>query len=164
MPAGDPILAADYAVIKLATKDLITCRVRQSAATALASGTNAVPFDTEDFDPYNIHNPSVNTSRFTPTQPGYYRCEGGVYFATSTFVQATWWRKNGTTSYPSGQREGTAAATNVRGQRAGVSVYLNGSTDYMELCCDPGVASNTSVSVQFTSWAEIWFMGRTTNP
>jgi hypothetical protein len=163
MPAGDPILAADYALIRKATIDLIVCRVSASGTQTLASGGVAINFSVEDFDPYNIH-AAGTPSRITPAQAGYYRFEGGAYYGSTAAVCATWLRKNGVTNIPSGQREGTTAAANARGQRSGATVYMNGTTDYMELMGDPSAATITNQSAQFSSWLECWFTGRVTNP
>lgn len=159
MAAGDPIMAADYAGIRAATIDLILCRLLATGAQALAVGTNAINFPTEEFDPWNIH-AAGTPSRITPQRAGYYRFEGGVFFANSATVEACWIRKNGVTNIPSGQREGTVAAANARGQRAGATVYMNGITDYVELCADAGAAISTNQSAQFSSWLECWYTGR----
>lgn len=163
MAAGDPILAADFALMRRATIDLIIVRLAANATQALALGTNVINFAVEDFDPYNIHSVG-NPSRITPVQAGYYRFEGGVYLGSSATVEAVWIRKNGTLSIPSGQREAAPSAATQRGLRAGALVYMNGTTDYVELCVDPGAAISTNQSVQFSSWLEGWFTGRVTNP
>lgn len=163
MAAGDPILAADYAGIRRATIDLILCRVSASGTQALASGGTAISFSVEDYDPYNIHSAGAAT-RITPATPGYYRFEGGAYIGSTANIIATWLRKNGATNIPSGQRSGAPAAATQIGQRAGSTVYMNGTTDYMELIMDPAGAISTNQSLQFSSWLECWFHGRVTNP
>lgn len=163
MAAGDPILAADYANIRAATIDLILCRLTATATQVLAAGGVALNFAGEDFDPYNIH-AAGTPSRITPAKAGYYRFEGGAFYGSTAAVCATWIRKNGVTNVASGQREGTTAAANARGQRAGALVYMNGTTDYVELIADPNAATSSNQSAQFTSWFECWFTGRTTNP
>lgn len=164
MAAGDPIYATDYAGIRSATIDAILCRVRQTVVQPITSGTpTGITMDVEDFDPFNIHNPAANTSRITPTTPGYYRFDGGVYLGSAG---ANAWdaaiAKNGT-AVQSGARE---TLTGIAGRLAGATLYMNGTTDYAELQVNQGsgAAVNTNSSSRFSSWLECRYTGRATNP
>ena len=164
MAAGDPILAADYAGIRRATIDLILCRIRQSATQSIPNNVaTAINMDAEDFDPFNIH-AAGTPSRITPTQAGYYRFEGGAYMSPISTVWDVGIWKNGSTQIASGQRETAGGAQ--AGRRAGALVYMNGTTDYVEVQVlqASGAAVNTNASARFASWLECWFTGRTTNP
>lgn len=164
MAAGDPILAADYAGIRLGTIDRPTVKLAVTGTQALASGGTAIQFTAETWDPYNFHDNAVNTSRITPTKAGYYTFIGGVYFASSATVEAVWLKQNGTTTFPSGQREGTPSAATQRGLLVHGSLWMNGTTDYVEMFGDPGAAINTNQSSHFSSFLECWHQGRATNP
>jgi hypothetical protein len=160
MAAGDPILAADYALIKLATIQLPVIRMVNSVSQALASGGTAIAFASEVFDTANVHNTGSNTTRVTPTNAGYWRFAGGVYFATNTTIEAVWLRLNGVTTIASGQREGAIAVTTQRGLLADALQFMNGTTDYIELIGDPGAAINTNQSQHFSCWLEGYYLGR----
>jgi hypothetical protein len=164
MGAGDPILASDYAGIKLATIDRPVCRLVASGTISLSSGGTAITFTTEDFDPYGYHSTSSNTSRITPTKAGYHTFRGGAFIASSANVEAVWLKKNGSTVIPSGQREAAPSAANARGLLCFATVYMNGTTDYIEMIADPSGTVNTNQSAQFSSFLECDFAGRATNP
>ena len=93
-----------------------------------------VALDTEEWDTNNNFNTSTN--RFTPTQAGYYQINGCIYLAGTANTQgnaSVSVYKNGT-SYKQGQSTTTTAADGT-GFTFVVStlVYMNGSTDYVEL-------------------------------
>lgn len=168
MSAGDPILAADYAGIRRGTIDGILCRLRQSVAQSIPNNAStAVTFDVEDFDPFNLHSTTVNTTRITPTQAGYYEVRGGVSMALMSAVTAVWDVAIGKTgvSFASGDRD-MASATQTMNKLATSTVYMNGTTDYIELYIqhNSGAAINTSVAARFASFLEARFLGRVTNP
>ena len=100
-----------------------------STSPSIAANTFVkVPFDTKTFDTNNCFDNATNY-RFTPTFAGYYQINGRVGLASSTGVVDCYCNiyKNGT-RYKRGSDGGTAITTNI----ADV-VYLNGSTDYVEL-------------------------------
>jgi hypothetical protein len=166
MAAGDPILAADYAGIRRGTIDGILCRVRQTVAQSVANNTDTpITMDVEDFDPFSLHSTSSNTARITPNVAGYYDVRGGAFLASTAAVwDAAIW-KNGATQIPSGSRD-TAGTATQSGRLAVAYVYCNGSTDYVELHVTQvtGAALNTNVSSRFSSWLELRYTGRATNP
>ena len=127
------------------------------AFSAYASGTQSglthnvytkVLFDTEEFDT----NSNYSSSRFTPTVAGYYQINGNVTSpVTNTSYGLT------TVIYKNGILYKTGAASKANGAMYPSSlvssiVYLNGSTDYVEIYAygDMGGAWNTTGSIYFT--------------
>ena len=105
-----------------------------------ASGTVKVTLDTEEFDTNN----NFASSRFTPTVAGYYQFSATVTANTITNNQAigALIQKNGNTA-----AWGTGVATGGQYPSAPVStlLYMNGSTDYVELYCYNGIGGVTLV-------------------
>ena len=92
--------------------------------------TTKIAFDTKDYDTNTNYNTS--TYRFTPTVAGYYQISGaiGVTSAiTGSIGLALAIQKNGSQI---GQTIGTASSS-FPGPAVSRLVYLNGSTDYIEL-------------------------------
>lgn len=117
----------------------------QSAAQSLASGTvTKLLFQTEEFDTAGAFDSTTNY-RFQPTVAGYYSVSGGVAVAsTATTVQVHLY-KNGTFFKRLQSGAGTFSA-----HGAGL-VYLNGTTDYLELWGSQGAAAqNTLTGLEFT--------------
>lgn len=87
-----------------------------------------VTLNTEDFD--TASNFDTTNSRFTPTTAGYYQINAGLELGSSTSsALLTAIYKNGTLHKQVGSQYGSADALNS----GGAVVYLNGSTDYVEL-------------------------------
>lgn len=104
---------------------------RSTSQTGIASGTaTKVQLTVEDFDTANAFDNATNY-RFTPQVAGYYQMSGSVYITGATITTvATLIRKNGSdvlTTFFTGPSTGD--------QKLAVSglLYLNGSTDYVEL-------------------------------
>ena len=116
----------------------------QSSAQTLSSGTfTKVQFQTEEFDTNNNFDSTTNY-RFTPTVAGYYQINGGVGVgATPTQVVALIY-KNGS-SYKGGANIPSCYNTSVSS-----IVYLNGSTDYVELYCYFGSGQAMSATMSAT--------------
>lgn len=103
----------------------------QSVTSATAT---KVALDTEEFDTDACFNTSTN--RFTPTVAGYYQINGCLYAAGTANTQGNAYvyiYKNGSV-YKQGESITTTAADGT-GLTLVLStlVYLNGSTDYIEL-------------------------------
>lgn len=102
-----------------------------SAAQSFPNATiTKLQANTEEFDTNSNYDNATNY-RFTPTVAGYYQVSGQVQFsAAATQIIASVY-KNGA-EFKRGTQNGTAASS---GQSAVVSalVYLNGTTDYIEL-------------------------------
>jgi hypothetical protein len=109
-----------------------------------------ITFDTETFDTNS--NFDTSTSRFTPTVAGYYQLNGGLEISSSTASAMLFSvYKNGTlekyftASYGHADAVLTGAAT----------IYLNGTTDYVEL-----YGRGTAGSITFQASASTtWFNG-----
>jgi len=99
--------------------------------TVSASTWTKVQLSTEDYDTNNNFDPTTNY-RFTPTVAGYYQVNGNLYGIAATSVSRTILRirKNGST-----ETSRVDLATSQANAILGVSdiVYMNGSTDYLEL-------------------------------
>jgi hypothetical protein len=118
----------------------------QSTLQALTSTTfTKLDFQTEEFDT----NSNFASNRFTPTVAGYYQINGSVGVSASTGIFLSYIYKNGST-----YKSGSFLPCNASGAVAGVSsiVYLNGSTDYVELYGyqSSGTSANTIASGTFT--------------
>lgn len=109
------------------------------------SVNTVLQIDTKEFDTANCFNTS--TYRFTPNVAGYYQVNGqiSVRGATSITRFYLYILKNGTDI-----RYGTDVFTsaNNNGYKSSVStlIYMNGSTDYLQL-----VGAVTASSAQFTA-------------
>lgn len=112
----------------------------QSVTTATYTKVN---LGTENFDT----NSNFASSRFTPTVEGYYQLNGSVYPVSTNSANYIWSLiyKNGT-DYASGSSAGPAS-TQDGISVASTLVYLNGSTDYVELYC---YVTGTSPVIQNT--------------
>jgi hypothetical protein len=123
------------------------------------ASSQKIIINTEIFDTNNNFDSTTNY-RFTPTVAGYYQISGGITvatFATAAVLGASI-AKNGTivisAQFP------TNGANRVF---AGVSsvIYLNGSTDYVELFASPGASTTTTSSSLYGSSTQdaIYFNG-----
>jgi Flp pilus assembly protein TadG len=113
----------------------------QSSAQTLTTGVwTKLQFQAEEFDTNNNFDSTTNY-RFTPTVAGYYQISGGFIITTISASLLTQVYKNGSafkrTSYLSGSQVGTYGS---------VLVYLNGSTDYVELYGYSSATNGTSAS------------------
>ena len=99
-----------------------------STASVSSATWTKVPVNVEEFDATNAYDSSTNY-RFTPTVEGYYQINGQVNISSSTTTRLLCAiRKNG-----SEFKLGIDLAT--IGNRVNVSslIYMNGTTDYVEL-------------------------------
>jgi hypothetical protein len=116
----------------------------QTTLQSIANATfTKIQLQTEEFDTNNNYDATTNY-RFTPTVAGYYQVNGSVNLAsTAATVIASIW-KNGV-EFKRGAQSGAAANCGL-GSIASALIYLNGSTDYVELYGyqASGVAVNTS--------------------
>ena len=100
-----------------------------STGTAVSASTwTKITFDTESFDT----NSNFSSSRFTPSVAGYYDISGCIG-VSSTAAQNIWIAiyKNGAV-WQYGTLMGQPAGVGGLNNMAGL-VYLNGSTDYVEI-------------------------------
>ncbi len=116
-------------------------RAYANTQTTLTSATSTkVILGAEDFDTGNC----FASSRFTPTVAGYYFVSAGVNInsASTTFTPGIW--KNGS-EYAWGNEENS----NIRAT-VDALVYLNGSTDYVEVFVYQNSGSS-KLTMAFTS-------------
>ena len=99
-----------------------------SAQTISAGVNTKLQFQTKEFDTANCFD-NVTNYRFTPNVAGYYQVSGGLQLGTSACVLTMYFYKNGS-AYK--QFLSTNSA-NVSGGYGSALVYLNGTTDYVEL-------------------------------
>lgn len=104
-----------------------------------ATGTK-VAINTEIFDTNNNFDNATNY-RFTPTVAGYYQVCGAVYYSFTVGVAQAWIFKNGGLLFT------TVAPASVNGFLVPVSglVYMNGSTDYLELYTSQSSGGNQTL-------------------
>lgn len=113
-----------------------------NVATSLASGANTkVNFQVEDFDT----NSNFASSRFTPSVAGYYQINGRVQFDGTATAPIAYIFKNGADNISGNYIPGSHGypVVTVSGL-----VYLNGSTDYVEIYAahSTGSAMDTRVT------------------
>lgn len=117
-----------------------------SSTTALTnSGYTKIDFQTEEFDTNN----NFASSRFTPTVAGYYQLNASVQVTVgSSFEFSAIIYKNGT-AYKSGTDNvySTTYCAIVNSL-----VYLNGSTDYVEIYSFCGTSGKTTAANSVNTW------------
>lgn len=159
--AGDVILASTINDLIAQGLNKPTVRLVQAVAQSIADNTlTAITYTTEDIDTHSFHSTTSNTSRITPTVPGLYAFRA-MYFsgAPTTLVSLDGsLRKNGSTQI-AGAGRGNAGALG-QSQPAFAVVECNGTTDYVEHMAlqDSAGATNTSISLRFTSMFECWLL------
>ena len=116
----------------------------QSTLQSFANGIpTKIQFQTKEFDT-NTNYDNATNYRFTPTVAGYYQVNGGIVWAgaTSAYGQIVIY-KNGSL-----YKSGLIGAGNIAGNSGNISalVFLNGSTDYVELYGNQGSGSSQNSS------------------
>lgn len=104
-----------------------------SSNQSISSSTwTKVQLNTETFDTDNCYDNSTNY-RFTPTKAGYYQVNGSIYLDYSGTASTS----IGSRIYKNGSlyvgANTTTSNTNYGSSPLSTIVYLNGSTDYVEL-------------------------------
>jgi hypothetical protein len=103
-----------------------------------------IQLNIETFDTNNNFDSTTNY-RFTPTVAGYYQISGAITFTSTTNNQGI-----GAIIYKNGSAYawGTAVATTSMYPTASVSslIYLNGSTDYIEMYVYNGAGATVSTN------------------
>jgi hypothetical protein len=111
----------------------------KSTTQSLSSATfTKITFDTEEFDT----NSNFASSRFTPTVAGYYQITGALNNSTGTQTVTSIY-KNG-----SAFKQGVNGSLYSSNQSA--LIYLNGSTDYVELYGYFGTGTSTGSGAEQT--------------
>lgn len=105
----------------------------QSSVQSVGTGVwTSLTLDTTTVDTYAGHSNVTNSSRYTPTVPGWYiACGTSAFAANPTGSRGCRLAVNGTVLLGSGQLvgAGTLSASVASATRL---VYLNGTTDYIE--------------------------------
>jgi hypothetical protein len=110
---------------------------QSSSQTLTASGYAKVLYQTEEWDTNS--NYDTSNSRFTPTVAGYYQINAGVRSVTNGELNVIIY-KNGA-NYKVGSNVNT---TSVYESVVSATVYLNGSTDYVEIYAYCSAANSTA--------------------
>jgi hypothetical protein len=119
--------------------------VYKSAGQSLSSATfTKITFNTEEFDTAN----SFASDRFTPNVAGYYQINGQVSHGDPSQPQTL------ASIYKNGSAYKFGTNSNAFSSLVSALVYLNGSTDYVELYGYTGTATTTSSVINNT-----WFNG-----
>ena len=108
----------------------------QGAGQSLTSGSaSAITIDTNSIDTYNGHSTTTNPSRYTAQQAGYYKVWGVacVNGATSQTYIAAFIAKNGAETAGSRGMLPANSSHTYSVTTSPVILYLNGTTDYVEL-------------------------------
>ena len=119
----------------------------QSSAQTLSNATNTkLQFQTKEFDTASAFDNATNY-RFTPLVAGYYQVSGGFQIATAATGGSIAIYKNGG-GFKSGAGNPNAATSNQ--WQVSALVYLNGSTDYVELYGYVSLGQALVANAQFT--------------
>ena len=111
----------------------------QSSGQALSSNTQTkLQFQAEEFDTANCFDSTTNY-RFTPNVAGYYQVSGGVAMASSATQIQLQVYKNGSLA----KSLGSTFSSAVSWLYGSCLIYLNGSTDYIELYAYVAAGQNT---------------------
>ena len=125
----------------------------QSSAQTLSTGvTTKIQFQSEEFDTNNNFDSTTNY-RFTPTVAGYYQVTGEIQLGVIATSVAVYIYKNGS-AFKYG-----VSPTNTGGAGITALVYLNGSTDYVELYGNIGAGQALSASSIFTYFQAVMVRG-----
>lgn len=131
------VMTVNSAGVVKTPQNLIAFRAYATGATALTASFSKVSFQAETFDPASAYDTS--TSRFQPAVAGYYQINGMVWFTSAGQNEVAIYKNGSLLSY------GFYTTT---GSLMGVSdiIYLNGSSDYVEIYGYAASSQNTNVS------------------
>ena len=113
----------------------------QNSATAISAWTKIL-YQVEDYDT----NDNFASSRFTPTVAGYYQISSTTSIVSPALCVSAIY-KNGSEF----KRGGYSNSSNVSGGYVSSLIYLNGSTDYVEIYTYSTSSVNTSAA-QSDTW------------
>ena len=125
---------------------------QSSAQTLTANTVTKVQFQTEEFDTNSAFDSTTNY-RFTPTVAGYYQVNSVINSASGGLVTGIIYiYKNGSNFKQGSQTALAVGSNNGLGPVVSALVYLNGSTDYVEiygLYNGTATLSNTAAATYF---------------
>lgn len=120
----------------------------QSTPQSLGSTLAKIQLQTEDFDTANAFDSTTNY-RFNPQVAGYYEIKGVISVSTTACQVLASIYKNGSL-----WKTGFNVQTNAGAGSISTIVYLNGSTDYVELWGSFSTTQNTNATTGYT-----WMQG-----
>jgi hypothetical protein len=132
-------LRTSQAIAALAPQPGPAFRAYATGTTSITSSYNKVALAGEDFDTDDAFD-AVTNYRFQPSVAGYYQINVGVYFSSSAYEVVLQLRKNG-----AGVTFGGLGIASRAGLLSDI-VYLNGTTDYVELFAFSATTQNTTAS------------------
>ncbi len=111
-----------------------------------AGGWTKIALQTEEWDTANCFDSTTNY-RFTPNVAGYYHFSGAVQLLNNAILCVSLYKNGGEYRRGTYTNPSTMYGASVSGM-----IYLNGSTDYVELYCYNGSASsyNSQTGAAFT--------------
>jgi len=114
----------------------------QNSATTLATSTyTKIAFQVKEFDTANAYDNTTNY-RFQPTVAGYYQVNAGMQISSGTSNETLLTLYKNGSSYKYGT---DLIGTTIYGITISALVYLNGSTDYIEIFGYNGAVSRSTV-------------------
>lgn len=133
------------------------------AFSAYATSTQSIPnntptkltFGTEEFDTATCYD--TTNSRFTPNVAGYYQISAGAVMGASAAYLSLRIYKNGS-FFKQGMQHGSTSQSGLAAS-IGATVFLNGSTDYVEIYVVQAVGSSVSTYVGSGTGIDVWFTG-----
>jgi hypothetical protein len=124
-----------------------------SATQSVASTTTTkIVYDTEVFDT----NSNFASNRFTPTVAGYYQVSSGLFLPGSASGGAILYLYKNGGEYAQFSRLNMSPSLNIMGSGS-ILVYLNGSTDYVEMYVNQN--SGSTLNIGAGNQAGCWFTG-----
>ena len=143
----DVLTVTSGGVVKTPQNLVAVSAYNASAQTISTGAPRKVILPTEHFDTGNAFDSTTNY-RFQPTVAGYYQINGAVVVAAVTTYSFVYILKNGV-ELKAGPELGNCYGGSVSGL-----VYLNGSTDYVELWAATGTTVDTIAGASYC-----WFDG-----
>lgn len=102
-----------------------------------------IQFQTKEFDTSTSFDNTTNY-RFTPTVAGYYQISSGFTYTTGSQANNLSIYKNGS------QNKALASNSSAQGAFGSALVYLNGSTDYIEIFATIGSTQSSLTGASYT--------------
>jgi hypothetical protein len=138
----------------VAASNYVVQAKRSADQTITSNVDTVVQFNTSDFDPQSWLNTS--TYRITPNIAGYYQVSFFAWFASASAANNQYnaqARKNGST-FLLAQELATASASNSGVSMGGTrTVYLNGTTDYLDFTVYNGTSGSITLQATNGTWA-----------
>lgn len=126
---------------------LVICRLTKTTAqntsgTTGAGGILPILFDVDTIDTHNAHSTVTNTGRITPPRAGYYLFTAGARSAQTSGFMTIQFMKNGTSDGSTASyMHHDGATSTVPMVKSEFVVYMNGTTDYVEIGVYSSVAT-----------------------